>query len=173
MYRYMGWVGLGLGIIWIAVLILSTSDGGDLIYGADLDRFPLVQATTWIWGAIASAFVLNALVQRHATGDDQYYASVGIAIASLIIWIVIIFVSFVVPLFTFNFGDSAVIIPLGKVLAPAAGVTATRDRGPVRSRAHGRCGIGGPSRSLPIDQLADLPDAIVSVRNRSIKSSVS
>ena len=125
MYRYMGWVALGLGVIWIAVLVISMADSGDLIYGGDKDRFPLVQATTWIWGAIASAFVLNALVQRHATGDDQYYASVGVAIASGIIWVVVIIVSVVVPLFTVSFGDNALIIPLGKVLAPAAGVTAT------------------------------------------------
>lgn len=124
MYRYVGWVALALVAIWIAVAIISMS-GSDLVYGADLDTFPLVQATTWIWGAIASAFVLNALVQRHPTGDDQYYAAVGIAIASTIIWVAVTFVSVVVPLFTFNFGDSAVIIPLGEILAPAAGVTAT------------------------------------------------
>ena len=124
MYRYMGWVALALGIVRIAVAIISTS-GNDLVYGADQDTFPLVQATTWIWGAIASAFILNALVQRHPTGDDQYHASVGIAIASAIIWVAVIFVAAVVPLFTFEFGDSSVIIPLGEVLAPAAGVTAT------------------------------------------------
>ncbi len=33
--------------------------------------------------------------------------------------------SVVVPLFTFNFGDSTIVVPLGEVLAPAAGVTAT------------------------------------------------
>lgn len=124
MYRYMGWVALALGIVWIAVAIVSVS-GNDLVYGADQDTFPLVQATTWIWGAIASAFILNALVQRHPTGDDQYYASVGIAIASTIIWVVVILVAQVVPLFTFEFGDSSVVVPLGEVLAPAAGVTAT------------------------------------------------
>ncbi len=115
---------MALGAVWIAVAIVSMS-GSDLVYGADRDTFPLVQATTWVWGSIASAFVLNALVQRHPTGDDQYYAAVGIAIASAIIWVTVTFVSVVVPLFTFNFGDSTIVVPLGEVLAPAAGVTAT------------------------------------------------
>jgi hypothetical protein len=120
----MGWVALAVGSIWIAVAVISLN-AEDLVYGADENTFPLVQGTTWIWGAIASAFVLNALVQRHPTGDDQYYASVGIAVASAVIWFVVTVVALMGPDFTFEFGDSSVFIPLTGILAPAAGVVAT------------------------------------------------
>ncbi len=122
--RNLGWVALAIGSIWIAVLIISLFSS-ELVYGADRDTFPLIPTTTWIWGAIASSFVLRALVERHSTLDDQRHAWIGIAAAVSVIWVLVTIVSLVIPDFDVSIGSNTVIIPLGAVIAPIAGAVAT------------------------------------------------
>lgn len=122
--RNLAWVALAIGSIWIAVLIISLFSS-ELVYGADRDTFPLIPATTWIWGANASTFVLRALAQRHSNPTDQRHAWIGIATAVAAIWALVTIASLVIPEFDLEGGSSTITIPLGAVIAPIAGVVAT------------------------------------------------
>ena len=122
--RNLGWVAVAIGSIWVAVLIISLFSS-DLVYGADNDTFPLIAATTWIWGANASTFVLRALAEQHPNPSDQRHAWIGLAIAVSTIWLLVTVASLVIPDFDFDSGSTMVTIPLGAVIAPIAGAVVT------------------------------------------------
>ena len=122
--RNLGWVAVAIGSIWIAVLVISLFSS-ELVYGADRDTFPLIAATTWIWGANASTFVLRALAERHSNPSDQRHAWIGIAAAVSAIWLMVTIASLVIPDFDFESGSNMVMIPLGAVIAPIAGAVVT------------------------------------------------
>ena len=118
------WVGIGLTAIWVAVLLISLI-APDLQYGDERESFPLVAATTWVWGAAASSFLLRAFVQRRGTAEDQRHAWIGLAGSTLAIWFVVTIATLVIPRFFFEFGDNLFWVPLGSLVAPAAGAVAT------------------------------------------------
>lgn len=124
MTRNLAWVVLALGSIWVSVAIISVT-GSDVVFGADRTTFPLVPLVTWIWGAAASGYVLNAFVQRRGTAEEQRNAWIGIAVSTLLIWTVVTLVALILPDFTFNFLDDPIEVPLGSLITPAAGVVAT------------------------------------------------
>ena len=124
MQRSLVWPVLALAGIWIAVAIISLSDS-EIVYGADQDAIPIVALVTWIWGAIASALVLAALVQRRQTRAEQRHAWIALAMASVLIWGTVTILALVIPEFSFDLFDDPVVIPIGALLAPGAGVAAT------------------------------------------------
>lgn len=124
MQRNLVWVAVALGSIWLGIVIISVS-GEDLVYGVERNMFPIVPVVTWVWGAIASGTVLNAMVQRHPSTGDQRNAWVGIAGAAAIIWLAVTIVALIVPSFMFEYGDSSIMIPLGSLIAAPAGALAT------------------------------------------------
>ncbi len=124
MQRSLIWAVLALGSVWGAVIIVSMA-ANDLAFGSEPTTFPIVPIVTWIWGAIASAYVLSSLVQRRPSSDDQRHAWVGIATATFIVWGVVAFLAVVLPDFTLDLLDDPIVIPLGALIAPAAGVVAT------------------------------------------------
>lgn len=124
MQKNLVWVALGLGSIWLAVLIISLF-APELQYGSEREEFPLVAAVTWIWGAAGSSYLLRAFVERHRTAADQRHAWVGLTASTGVIWAVVTIIALVIPRFFFEFGDNVLWVPLGSLVAPAAGAVAT------------------------------------------------
>lgn len=121
MQRSLGWAVVALGAIWLAVIMVSMS-ASDLEFGSEPTTVPIVPLVTWIWGAIATAYVLSAMVQRRRDVADQRHAWVGIAIAMVVIWAVVTVLALVLPEFTFDIFEDVIVVPLGALIAPAAGV---------------------------------------------------
>ena len=124
MRRNLAWVGVALGSIWVAVLIISLTSP-ELVYGEDRNTFPLIPAVTWLSGATATSYLLRALVTRHPSADDQRRAWIGIALAAVVIWSAVTVVCLILPTFSLELGDDSVLIPLGQLIAPAAGAVGT------------------------------------------------
>jgi hypothetical protein len=121
MQRSLGWAVVALGAIWLAVIVVSVS-GSDLEFGSEPTTVPIVPLVTWIWGSIATAYVLSAMVQRRRDVADQRHAWVGIAVAMVVIWAVVTVLALILPEFTFEVFDDDIVVPLGALIAPAAGV---------------------------------------------------
>jgi hypothetical protein len=118
------WVAIGLTAIWLSVLLISLL-APDLEYGTERESFPLVPSITWVWGAAASSFLLRAFVQRRGTPDDQRHAWIGLTASTVLIWAIVTITTLIIPLFFFEFGDNLFWVPLGSLVAPAAGAVAT------------------------------------------------
>lgn len=124
MQRSLVWALLALAAIWMAVVIVSMT-GSDLEFGSEPTTVPIVPLVTWIWGAIASAYVLSSMVQRRRTVDDQRHAWVGLALAMVVVWSIVTMLALILPNYTFELFDDDIVIPLGALVTPAAGVVAT------------------------------------------------
>ena len=102
--------------IWLA-MALSSVFAPDLISDAQ-DHVPIVALTIWVWGAVATGFVLfgAAFPARDQT------ARWGLPVAVLGIWSAVALVSIFAP--TIVAGDGT-IVPVAGLFAPVAGAIAT------------------------------------------------
>jgi hypothetical protein len=102
--------------IWLA-MALSSVFAPDLI-SADYDHVPIVALTIWIWGAVATGFVLFGAA---FPARDQM-ARWGLPIAVLGIWGAVALVSIFAPSIVASDGT---IVPVAGLFAPVAGAIAT------------------------------------------------
>jgi hypothetical protein len=102
--------------LWLA-MALSSVFAPDLISDAQ-DHVPIVALTIWIWGAVATGFVLFGAA--FPTGDRL--ARWGLPVAVLGIWGAVAMVSIFAP--TIVSGDGT-IVPIAGLFAPVAGAIAT------------------------------------------------
>jgi hypothetical protein len=102
--------------LWLA-MALSSVFAPDLISNAQ-DHVPIVALTIWIWGAVATGFVLfgAAFPTRDRLGRW------GLPVAVLGIWSAVALVSIFAP--TIVSGDGT-IVPVAGLFAPVAGAIAT------------------------------------------------
>jgi hypothetical protein len=108
--------GVAVGGLWLA-MALSSVFAPDLISNAQ-DHVPLVALTIWIWGAVATGFVLFGAA--FPTRDRM--ARWGLTLAVLGIWGAVALVSIYAP--TIVSGDGT-IVPVAGLFAPIAGAVAT------------------------------------------------
>jgi hypothetical protein len=54
---WMLWTAIGIGGIWVAVLLLSLL-APDLVSGSEQQHLPVAAFTTWFWGAIGTMVFL-------------------------------------------------------------------------------------------------------------------
>jgi hypothetical protein len=102
--------------LWLA-MALSSMFAPDLISNAQ-DHVPIVAITIWIWGAVATGFVLfGAAFPAH-----DRTARWGLTVAVLGIWGAVAMVSIFAP--TIVSGDGT-IVPVAGLFAPVAGAIAT------------------------------------------------
>jgi hypothetical protein len=103
--------------LWLATA-LSSMYAPDLISDAQ-DHVPIVAITIWIWGAVATGFVLfgAAFPTRDRT------ARWGLPVAVLGIWGAVALVSIFAP--TIVTGSDGTIDPVAGLFAPVAGAIAT------------------------------------------------
>ena len=57
---WMLWTALGIGGIWVAVLLVSFS-APDLVSGSQHEHLPVAAFTTWFWGGIGTLVFLRAM----------------------------------------------------------------------------------------------------------------
>jgi hypothetical protein len=103
--------------IWLA-MALSSVFAPDLISDAQ-DRVPIVAITIWIWGAVATGFVLFGA----AFPARDRMARWGLPVAVLGIWGAVALVTIFAP--TIVAGSDGTIVPVAGLFAPVAGAVAT------------------------------------------------
>ena len=111
--------------LWLA-MALSSVFAPDLISGAQ-DHVPIVAITIWIWGAVATGFVLFGAA---FPAPDQL-ARWGLPVAVLGIWGAVALVSIFAPSIVTGSdemivaGSGQTIVPVAGLFAPPAGAIAT------------------------------------------------
>jgi hypothetical protein len=107
--------------IWISVAFTSLF-APDLIHGSDQDHLALAAIFAWMWGAIATAFVLVPLSLRHdeRTQDAWWYALAALTGG---IWVAVALVSIFTPREVT--GSDPTQNPVGAMIAPIAGMIGT------------------------------------------------
>ena len=103
--------------IWLA-MALSSVFAPDLISDAQ-DHVPIVAITIWIWGAVATGFVLFGA----AFPARDRMARWGLPVAVLGIWGAVALVTIFAP--TIVAGSDGTIVPVAGLFAPVAGAVAT------------------------------------------------
>jgi hypothetical protein len=107
---------VAVGGLWLA-MALSAVFAPDLISDAQ-DQVPIVALTIWIWGAVATGFVLFGAA---FPARDQM-ARWGLPVAVLGIWGAVALVSIFPPTIVTSDGT---IVPVAGLFAPVAGAIAT------------------------------------------------
>ena len=116
---------VAVGGIWLA-MALSSLFAPDLISDAQ-DHVPIVAITIWIWGAVATGFVLFGA----AFPTRDRLARWGLPVAVLGIWGAVALVSIFAPSIVTGSdemivaGSGQTIVPVAGLFAPVAGAIAT------------------------------------------------
>jgi hypothetical protein len=107
---------VAVGGLWLA-MALSSVFAPDLI-SADYDHVPIVAPTIWVWGAVATGFVLFGA----AFPAPDRMARWALPVAVLGIWGAVALVSIYAPSIVASDGT---IVPVAGLFAPVAGTVAT------------------------------------------------
>ena len=108
---------VAVGGLWLA-LALSAVFAPDLVSGAQ-DHVPIVAITIWIWGAVATGFVLFGAAFPARDGMARW----ALPVAVVGIWGAVALVSIYAP--TIVTGSDGTIVPVAGLFAPVAGAIAT------------------------------------------------
>ena len=104
--------------IWLA-MALSSVFAPDMITGSQHEHVPIVGITIWMWGVVATGFVLFGAA--FPTRDRM--ARWGLAVAVLGIWGAVALVSIFAP--TTVTGSDPTTVPIAGLISPVAGTIAT------------------------------------------------
>jgi hypothetical protein len=120
-YAY-AFTGLAIASIWLSV-VLASIFAPDFVSGSQQEHLRLVGWVDWVWGAVATGFVVLAAVQgiRAATTSLAAWMSLGIGIA--LTWLGVCLVSVFAPVFIT--GSDPTRIPLAAMGIPILGVFVT------------------------------------------------
>jgi hypothetical protein len=113
---------IAIGSIWLAILVAGTY-APDFVSGSQHEHLALVGGGDWIWGLVATAFVVLAVLdgfRRHAVSTTPWW---GLAIGIAITWAVVACVSVTAPVFVT--GTDPTTIPLAAMGIPVVGVFVT------------------------------------------------
>jgi hypothetical protein len=81
---WMLWTAIGIGGIWVAVLLLSLL-APDLVSGSQQEHLPIAAFTTWFWGGVGTLVLLWAMGRlRGRAGWQPIW--IGLSVATLGIW---------------------------------------------------------------------------------------
>ena len=116
------WMFVTIGAIWLAVLLTSVFSP-TLVVGSDGSEFRVVALINWLWGGIATAFVLRATIFNadQAIDWDDSDALIWIAFAVAGVWLAVTVISVAGP----ELVISDVRVPVAALLSPIAGVVLT------------------------------------------------
>ena len=115
------YTALTLGLIWVAVLVVSIF-APDLVSGSQQEHLPLAAFTTWLWGAVGTAVVLITMTRLRGDATAQPIW-IGYAAAVGLIWIVATVLALALP--DFETGTDPTRIPFGALLAPIGAAVLT------------------------------------------------
>jgi hypothetical protein len=95
-----------------------------MVHGSEQEHLPIAALTSWLWGSVASAFVIIAVVIGHGRSlDNRHVAWFLIALATIAIWGAVTIVSISTPRLVT--GTDPTKIPLAAMISPVVGTVAT------------------------------------------------
>jgi hypothetical protein len=118
---WMLWTGLGIGGIWVAVLLNSLL-APDLVSGSEQEHLPVAAFTTWVWGGVGTVALLWAMVRLRdsATWEPAW---IGVSVVTLAVWATAAILGITLPVF--ETGSDPTRIPVAAIFAPAAAAMLT------------------------------------------------
>src|SRR5215204_5784584 len=118
---WMLWTAVGIGGIWIAVLLLSLL-APDLVSGSEQEHLPVAAFTTWFWGAVGTLVFLWMMSRlRGSAGWQPIW--IGLSVVTLVIWAVATILGIALPVM--ETGTDPTQIPLAAIFAPVAAAMVT------------------------------------------------
>jgi hypothetical protein len=134
---WMLWTAIGIGGIWVAVLLLSLL-APDLVSGSQQEHLPIAAFTTWFWGGVGTLVLLWAMGRlRGRAGWQPIW--IGLSVATLGIWAVATILGSTLPVMVT--GTDPTQIPFAAIVAPPAAAMLTALAGAVATVFRG--GPGG------------------------------
>ena len=118
---WMLWTAIGVGGIWVAVLLLSLL-APDLVSGSEQDHLPLAAFTAWFWGAVGTMVLLWAMGRLRGSARSQPIW-IGLSVVTLALWAVATILGITLPVF--ETGTDPTQIPVAALFAPAAAAMLT------------------------------------------------
>jgi hypothetical protein len=118
------WVAtvLAIGSIWLAVVVAGAY-APDFVSGSQHEHLALVAATGWIWGLVATAFVVLAVIDGFRHRATHVAAWWALAAGTAITWLIVAAVCVNAPVFVT--GTDPTTIPLAALGFPIVGVFVT------------------------------------------------
>ena len=124
---WMLWTVVGIGGIWVAVLLLSLL-APDLVSGSEQDHLPVVAFTTWFWGGLGSLAFLWATSRLRGSARWQPIW-IGLSVVTLGIWAIAAILGITLPVT--ETGTDPTRIPFAAIFAPVAAAMLTAPAGAV------------------------------------------
>jgi hypothetical protein len=109
--------------IWVAVVLISVFSP-DMVHGSEQEHLPIAALTSWLWGSVASAFVLIAVAIGHGRSlTDRHEAWFLLSLVVTAVWAAVTILSIAVP--RMETGTDPTKIPLAAIISPVIGTAAT------------------------------------------------
>jgi hypothetical protein len=118
---WMLWTAIGIGGIWVAVLLLSLL-APDLVSGSQQEHLPVAAFTTWFWGAVGTMVFLWAMGRLRGSAMWQP-AWIGLSAVTIALWAVATILGITLPVFVT--GSDPTRIPVAALFAPVAAAMLT------------------------------------------------
>jgi hypothetical protein len=113
---------LALVGIWVAVLLASFY-APDFVSGSQQEHLPLAGWLDWLWGAVASSFVVLTALKGVRSAAPSQTPWIALALVSAGIWVAVYLVSVLAPVFVT--GADPTRIPVLALVVPIVGVFLT------------------------------------------------
>jgi len=123
------WTALGIGGIWVAVLLISLFSP-DLVSGSEQEHLPVAAITAWFWGGVGTLVLLLAIGRLRGRASWRPIW-VGLSVATLVIWTVATILAITLPVI--ETGTDPTRIPVAAIVAPVAAAMLTALAGAVAS----------------------------------------
>jgi hypothetical protein len=105
--------------IWVAVVFASIYAPA-LIAGSERETLALAAVADWLWGGLATAFILLAAAFSRPEATGAWWM---VALVTAAVWVGVALVSVYAP--SLEAGTDPTIVPIGSLLAPIVGVLVT------------------------------------------------
>jgi hypothetical protein len=124
---WMLWTAIGIGGIWVAVLLLSLL-APDLVSGSQQDHLPVAAFTAWFWGGVGTLVFLWVMGRLRGSARWQPIW-IGFSLVTLGIWAVATILGITLPVM--ETGTDPTRIPFAAIFAPVAAAMLTALAGAV------------------------------------------
>jgi hypothetical protein len=124
---WMLWTAIGIGGIWIAVLLVSLL-APDLVSGSQQEHLPVAALTTWFWGGVGTLVFLWVMGRLRGSARWQPIW-IGLSVATLVIWTAATILGITLPVT--ETGTDPTRIPIAAIVAAPAAAMLTALSGAV------------------------------------------
>jgi hypothetical protein len=118
---WMLWTAIGIGGIWVAVLLLSLL-APDLVSGSEQEHLPVSAFTTWFWGGVGTLVFLWVMGRLRGSASRRPIW-IGLSVTTLAIWAMATILGITLPVI--ETGTDPTRIPLAAIFAPIAAAMLT------------------------------------------------